>query len=83
MWESLVDGEEAERADMLLVWLLTPLVTSHGVVGLAGLGAGPVRGVYFAGGFVTVLAGPAHSPGCGGCRERGRCWVPDKGSVER
>ena len=49
MPESLVNGEEAERADMLLVWALTPLAASHGVVGLAGLGARPGRALYCAG----------------------------------
>ena len=45
MQESPVDGEEAERADMLLVCVITPMTASHGVVGLAGLGAGPDWGV--------------------------------------
>ena len=45
----MVDGEKEKIVDMLVVWMLTSLVASHSVVGLAGLGAGSCRGLYFAG----------------------------------
>ena len=73
MPESPVDGKEAERAGMLLFWVLTLLAASHGVVGLAGLGARPGRGVVLCCGLVAMLPGPAQGLGHGGCREAGRC----------
>ena len=71
MQESPVGGEEAERADMLLVWVLTLHVASHGVVGPAGLGAGPGRRVVLCWELVAVLYWSCHCPWSSGV-QRGR-----------
>ena len=49
-----------KEADVLVLWVLTPLLTSHlivGLAGLAGLGASPGWAIILAGGLVVALTG--------------------------
>ena len=58
VWECTVDGEKAEGADMLVLCVFPAFFTFHGVVGLAGFGAWPGRGIVLCGGLVAALTGP-------------------------
>ena len=82
VWESTVDGQKAEGADMLVLWVLPAFFTSHGVVGLADLGAWPGWGIVLCGEFMAALTGLPRGPSSGGCGWGGRSWVPDQGLVE-
>ena len=57
VWESTLDGQKAEGADMLVFWMFHTFFTSWGVVGLTGLGPWPSRGIVLCGGLVAVLTG--------------------------
>ena len=57
MWQGSIYGQEANGADVLVLWLLTPLIAAHLIVGLAGLGARSGWGVIRGGGVVVTLTG--------------------------
>ena len=78
----MVRRQNRKGADVEVTWVLTPLVASNLIVGLAGFGARPGLGVILYSGLVITVTDSSPGPGRDRCQGGGRSWVPHQGPME-